>query len=179
MQKNIILGINWEQNSTVALMLNGKIIACSSEERFSRIKNDERYPYKAINWILKATRTKREEINTVCFISTQWAPGYVLTRHYTNMSIDDYINEQKKIWYPRLYENKKISQTEVFKKKIDLNQYPGKKFWKSKLSYYKRNEDHASNTKAIENGKKIREEVIQKHLNIKPDRIKFISLRTM
>ena len=44
------------------------------------------------------------------------------------MSIDDYIQEQKKIWYPRLYENKKISQIEVFKKKIDLNQYPGKKF---------------------------------------------------
>jgi carbamoyltransferase len=174
MKKNIILGINWEQNSTAALMLNGKIIACSSEERFSRIKNDERYPYNAINWILKATHTKTEEIETVCFISTQWTPGYVLTRHYTNMSIDDYINEQKKIWYPRLYENKKISQIEVFKKKIDLKQYPGKKFWKSKLSYYKKNEDHASNTKVISYGKKIREEVIQKHLNIKPDKIKFI-----
>jgi len=174
MKKNIILGINWEQNSTVALMLNGKIIACSSEERFSRIKNDERYPYNAINWVLKTTHTKSQEIDAVCFISTQWAPGYILTRHYTNMGIDDYINEQKKIWYPRLYENKKISQTEVFKKKIDLKQYPGKKFWKSKLSYYKRNEDHASNTKAIEYGKKIREEVIQKHLNITPDKIKFI-----
>ena len=135
-------------------------------------------PYKAINWILKTTHTKSEDIDTVCFISTQWAPGYILTRHYTNMSIDDYINEQKKIWYPRLYENKKISQTEVFKKKLDFKQYPGKKFWKSKLSYYKRNEDHASNTKAIAYGKKIREEVIQKHLNIKPDKIKSLCLNT-
>ena len=98
-------------------MLNGKIIACSSEERFSRIKNDERYPYKTINWILKTTNTKPEDINTVYFISTQWAPGYILTRHYTNMTIDDYINEQKKVWYPRLYKNKKISQIEVFKRK--------------------------------------------------------------
>ncbi len=174
MKKNIILGINWEQNSTAALMLNGEIIACSSEERFSRIKNDERYPYKAINWILKTTHTKPEEINTVCYISAQWAPGYILTRHYTKMSIGDYISEQKKIWYPRLYKNKKISQIKVFKKKIDFYQYPGKKFWKNKLSYYEKNEDHASNTKAIAYGKKIREEVIQKHLDIRSDKIKFI-----
>jgi carbamoyltransferase len=155
-------------------MLNGEIIACSSEERFSRIKNDERYPYKAINWILKSTNTKPEEIDNVCFISNQWAPGYILTRHYTNMSIEDYINEQKKIWYPRLYQNTRISQIKVFKKKLDLNQYPGKNFWKSKLTYYKKNEDHASNTNIIAHGKKIREEVINKHLNIKSNKIKFI-----
>ena len=51
------------------------------------------------------------------------------------MNISDYINEQKKIWYPRLYENKKISQLKVFKDKIDFNQYPGKKFWKRKLEF--------------------------------------------
>ena len=49
----IILGINWEQNSSASLMIDGKIVGCSSEERFSGIKNDERYPYQAINWLLK------------------------------------------------------------------------------------------------------------------------------
>jgi len=174
MKKNIILGINWEQNSTAALMVNGEIIACSSEERFSRIKNDERYPYKSINWILKDTNTKPEEIDSVCFISTQWAPGYILTRHYTNMSIEDYINEQKKIWYPRLYKNKKISQITVFKQKLDLEQYPGREFWKKKLAYYKKYEDHASNVKSIDYGKKIREGVVLKHLNIDSSKITFI-----
>ena len=48
----VIIGINWEQNSTAALMIDGKIIASVSEERFSRVKNDERYPKKAIDWIL-------------------------------------------------------------------------------------------------------------------------------
>lgn len=46
MKKKIILGINWEQNSTAALMVDGAIVSCSSEERFTRIKNDERYPKK-------------------------------------------------------------------------------------------------------------------------------------
>ena len=45
--KKYIIGINWEQNSTAAIMLDGKILECISEERFSRVKNDERYPIKA------------------------------------------------------------------------------------------------------------------------------------
>ena len=36
--KEIYIGINWEQNSTAALMVDGKILASISEERFSRIK---------------------------------------------------------------------------------------------------------------------------------------------
>ena len=68
MKKNILLGINWEQNSTAALMINGKIAGCSSEERFSNVKNDERYPKKSIDWLLKTYEIKPEEIDNVCFI---------------------------------------------------------------------------------------------------------------
>ena len=126
--KEIYIGINWEQNSTAALMVDGKILGSISEERFSRIKNDERYPYQAINWLLKNFKISKKDITAVCFISNAWSPAYILTRHYTKMNVSDYINEQKKIWYPRLYENKKVSQLKVFKDKIDFNQYPGKKF---------------------------------------------------
>ena len=41
-----MIGINWEQNSTAALMIDGQILARVSEERFTRVKNDERYPKK-------------------------------------------------------------------------------------------------------------------------------------
>ena len=34
-------------------MIDGEIVSCVSEERFSRVKNDERYPKKAIDWILE------------------------------------------------------------------------------------------------------------------------------
>ena len=69
----IILGINWEQNSSASLMIDGKIVGCSSEERFSRVKNDERYPKKAIDWILKSNQIKKKEISRI---------------HYRN-SVDD------------------------------------------------------------------------------------------
>ena len=42
-KRNIIIGINWQQNSTAALMINNNIVACVSEERFTKVKNDERY----------------------------------------------------------------------------------------------------------------------------------------
>ena len=80
----------------------------------------------------------------------------------------------KKIWYPRLYENKKISQLKVFKNKIDFNQYPGKKFWKKKIKIFNNQSDHTSNEKLIEIGKEIREEVIFQHLGINKNKIYFI-----
>ena len=93
--KEIYIGINWEQNSTAALMVDGKILGSISEERFSRIKNDERYPYQAINWLFKNFKISKKDITAVCFISNAWSPAYILTRHYTKMNVSDYINEQK------------------------------------------------------------------------------------
>lgn len=174
-KKNILLGINWEQNSTAALMINGQIVGCSSEERFSRIKNDERYPKNAIDWLIKTFDIKNEQIDNVCFISNNWTPSYSLVRHYTNFSIDDYIEEQKKIWYPKLYKNKKnISILKIFKHKLDLKQFPGKSFWKSKIKKFFGKNDHTSNLKNIDLGKRIREETVKIHLGIEANKVRFI-----
>jgi len=174
-KRNILLGINWEQNSTAALMIDGKIVGCSSEERFSRVKNDERYPINSINWLLNKFKIEPKDIDSICFISKVWSPSYSLVRHYTNFSIKDYIFEQKKIWYPRLYENKKtVSLLKVFKNKLDLKQFPGEKFWKKITKFYLNNNDHTSNKKNIRYGQKIREEVIKIHLDIDKKKIKFI-----
>ena len=48
-----IIGINWQCNSSACLMIDGKIVGSVSEERFTRVKNDERYPLNSINWLLK------------------------------------------------------------------------------------------------------------------------------
>ena len=177
-KKDIMIGINWEQNSTAALMIDGQILACVSEERFTRVKNDERYPKKAIDWLISEFDIKKKDISKVCVISDVWAPGYTLTRHYTQFSINDYIKEQKDVWYQRIYNKKKVSQVNVFKNKIDLNQYPGKKFWIKILNETKKQIDHVSNQKIIEVGKKIRSDVIKKHLNVPEKKIFFIDHST-
>ena len=93
-EKSIIIGINWEQNSTVSIMCDGSILESVSEERFSRIKNDERYPKLAMDYLKKKYGLSKNNIFAVCMISKYWSPVYSLIRHYTNFSIDDYRGDE-------------------------------------------------------------------------------------
>ena len=38
------------------------------------LKNDERYPKNAIDWLLKEFNVKKNEISSVNFISNFWSP---------------------------------------------------------------------------------------------------------
>jgi carbamoyltransferase len=176
--RNIIIGINWEQNSTAAIMINNKLVGCVSEERFSNVKNDERYPKKAIDWLIKTFKVKKYEIKSINFISNFWSPTYSLIRHYSKFNTEDYIKEQKEVWYPRIYGGKKISQIKVFQKKIDIHQYPGKHYWKKYIDYLKKNNDHGSEIKILDLGKKIRSEIVCNHLKISKKIVKFIDHST-
>ena len=170
-----VLGINWEQNSTASLFRDGKLLACISEERLSRTKNDERYPKSAIDYLLEEHEVTTDELSAVCFVSTSWSPGYVLTRHYTTFTIDDYIREQHELWYPRLFEgalNK--SQLDVFSNKLDLNQFPGKEFWTGIVNKLVGKSAHVSDTDQIELGKQIRTDVVKQHLNIGAEKVHFL-----
>jgi carbamoyltransferase len=176
--RDIVIGINWEQNSTAALMVDNKIVGCVSEERFTNIKNDERYPIRAINWLIKEFKVNKEEITAVNYISHSWTPTYSLIRHYTKFSIDDYIDEQNKVWYPRLYNNKNISTIKIFEKKIDFDQYPGKKYWKKYVEFFKKKNDHTAKKDNVLIGKKIRSEVVCNHLKISKNKVNFIDHAT-
>ena len=176
--RNIIIGINWEQNSTAAIMINNKLVGCVSEERFSNVKNDERYPKKAIDWLIKNFQVKKYEIKSINFISNFWSPSYPLIRHYSKFSTEDYIREQNEVWFPRIYNKKKISQLKVFQKKIDINQYPGSQYWKKYVNYLKKNNDHASEKKILDLGKKIRSEIVCNHLKVSQKKINFIDHST-
>ena len=51
-----VLGMTNGHNSTVALMRDGIVVACASEERFLRKKNFYGYPEKAIEYCLKEAK---------------------------------------------------------------------------------------------------------------------------
>ena len=173
-----ILGINWEQNSTAALFHNYELVGCVSEERFSRIKNDERYPLNAINWLLGSNNLKPDNIHKVIFVSTIWSPGYILTRHYTNFSVKDYIYEQHNIWKPRLYEKKNVSQLDIFKDRIDYDQYPGRDFWEKVVVSLEGDSAHVSSKNILDLGQEIRRNVVEMHLGINPKDILFMDHST-
>ena len=170
----IALGINWEQNSTAALMIDGKVVGCSSEERFSGVKNDERYPFNAINWLLSEFKVSTNDITCVAFISKQWSPTYSLIRHYSSFDIKDHLKEQDLVWKPRLIEGKIVNTMSVFQDKLDLEQYPGRDFWQTALKQMNIANDHTSNSELEQVGKQIRIDVVKEHLEIESDKIKFI-----
>ena len=63
-----ILGISaFYHDSAAALVIDGKIIAAAQEERFSRKKHDSGYPFFAIDYVLKESNLKLNEIDFVTF----------------------------------------------------------------------------------------------------------------
>jgi len=63
-----ILGISaFYHDSAAALVVDGNIIAAAQEERFTRKKHDSRYPYNAVNFVLKYGNLKLNEVDHIVF----------------------------------------------------------------------------------------------------------------
>ena len=125
METDYVIGVNWEQNSTAALFKNGTCLGALSNERLTRKKNDEAYPKEAIDNLLCAFNIKASDLSNVVFVSNNWSPAWILARHYTSFSVDDYLREQNEFWKPKIYKNKLVSIFDVFNDKLDLGQFHG------------------------------------------------------
>ena len=63
-----ILGISaFYHDSAASILIDGKIIAAAQEERFTRKKHDQGYPYNSINYILKEANLKLSELDGIVF----------------------------------------------------------------------------------------------------------------
>ncbi len=64
----VIIGISaYYHDSAACIIINGEIIAAVQEERFSRIKNDDKFPHKSILYCLNESRIKFEDIDYIVF----------------------------------------------------------------------------------------------------------------
>jgi len=100
----IILGINEDHNGSAAIIKDGKVLACASEERFTRVKNDTEYPYHAINSVLETSRLGNADIDYVVFAGKHFDALQMKIKRVTRFSISDYIREQKQYWKKILIE---------------------------------------------------------------------------
>ncbi len=63
-----VLGIScFYHNSAAALIRDGEIVAAAEEERFTRVKNDRRFPHNAINYCLEEGGVAPGELAAVAF----------------------------------------------------------------------------------------------------------------
>jgi carbamoyltransferase len=67
-----ILGINHSNDAAAALVVDGRVVAASQEERFSRLKHDPSFPDKAIDFCLKTQGIELGDLDAVGFF---WNPG--------------------------------------------------------------------------------------------------------
>ncbi|TWU55683.1 carbamoyltransferase N-terminal domain-containing protein [Rubripirellula reticaptiva] len=63
-----ILGLScFYHNSAATLLKNGEIVAAAEEERFSRVKNDRRFPVNAVNFCLEQAGINQDQLSAVSF----------------------------------------------------------------------------------------------------------------
>ena len=120
----IILGIHDGHNASAALIKDGKLICALAEERFSRIKNHFGYPSNAIKEILNFAGLKKDNIERVAMSSKNIKPAYFFVSRNSQLTVKEYLKEQKEYWYPKLYENESPSYLEIFRDKIDQKNFP-------------------------------------------------------
>ena len=63
-----ILGISaFYHDSAAAIIIDGKIVAAAQEERFTRIKHDSSYPHNAVEFVLKFSNLKLNNVDHIVF----------------------------------------------------------------------------------------------------------------
>ena len=67
----IVLGISETHCATAAVLRDGRIAGCASEERFSRLKNDAGYPRAAVDALLRQLRLTPADIDVVALAGRQ------------------------------------------------------------------------------------------------------------
>ena len=67
----IVLGISETHCATAAILRDGAIVGCASEERFTRLKNDAGYPRLAVDALLLECGLSAEQIDLVVLAGRQ------------------------------------------------------------------------------------------------------------
>ena len=164
-----LLSIQWGTNSTAALLVDGAIVACVSQERFSRIKNDERYPRQAIEAVLELGGLDATELDAVVFADFRFDAKAVLVHKYSGFTVHDRLREQTHYWGPKLLEGREANYLDVFRDRLDLEQDGGD--WKTLASRLEKSGAEIEDA----HGQEFRRQAVCKHLAIDPPKVSFVN----
>ena len=131
------LAVTLERCSGSALFIDDKIVFSSSEERYTRKKSDSLFPKNSLTEALNSSNVKSDELDQVIICGNKLSLIPSILREYSTFSVNDQIRTMEEYWYPKLVLNQEKSFVELFKEKIDLEQYPFNTEWGKKFDYFK------------------------------------------
>ena len=119
---SFILGISAFYHDSSATLIKGeKIVAAAQEERFSRIKHDNRFPKNAISYCLEEGKISLEEVDAIIFYEKPFLKFERLLETYLAFVPKGFLSFSKAmpLWIKEKLFQKKILFDEC--KKIDKN----------------------------------------------------------
>lgn len=100
----VILGIHDGHNASAAIMVDGVLKACASEERFSRLKMDAGYPRQAIDYCLQEAGVQAKDLTQIAFATCSHDPLFIWAKAHATFSIEDWLVQEREVWRPLLYD---------------------------------------------------------------------------
>jgi carbamoyltransferase len=159
-----ILSLYLNLPSSAALYADGKVVAATHEERFTRLKNDEVFPESAIGYCLDQGGIAPAELDAVA-IASFIAPFDDLVVRRSQWTTEDYLKEQLLRWRPYFVDKNATlpSLTELFGEHLTLDMYPAS-YWKENLNAPDRNQKYAQD----------REQMVADFLKIPAEKVRRI-----
>lgn len=120
--------------SSAAVVDDQHVLAASHQERFSRKKNDDRFPIDAIRSCLEQSGLNANDLDGVAITSLHTYMDALLAGQYSHWGVQDYIYEQHHRWKPALYEEQSTAALcDVMPSLENLDAYPGRAYWEGLL----------------------------------------------
>lgn len=121
-----ILSIYTALPTSVSIFQDGRIIAATQEERFSRKKNDESFPAESIKYCLEQAGLAFSDLDAIAIAGFVGASFEDTVTRKSRWSVKDYLREQYERWLPISMGKPEMSRSllEIFPEKIDLKLYP-------------------------------------------------------
>ncbi len=116
------IGVQVAITSGCAVWYRGNIVFAASEERFSRIKNEVGYPYRAVAAALRwCDDCGIPRPRTAVIVSENMDFRHYMMRRESTFSVADYIREQHAYYYPRFFKGHAPSYEDIFPEKFDYS----------------------------------------------------------
>ncbi len=166
----IILGISDSHECHACILIDGRLISAIAEERFSRIKTDQGYPKKSIEYVMKQSEIQSKDIDLVVFAGKKGGLFHTLLKPCALFSVDDWIYQNEKYWKPKLLD------------KINLSPLDDFNFLKDRVNNLENNPYYELVSQVKNNPKdnphdllnKIRIKTVVNHIDIEENKISFI-----